>query len=413
MMKKSARPHLVAEDVDPRQSPRGRLLAALRRNGPLARVDLGRATGMSPASVSALTAGLVAEGALVEEAEPQRDANPRGRPPVRLDFAVGRHCVGGVWVGLDRLEFALSDMRGRRIATRHERLPLRDLAAPALLDCIASRFDAFVADEAPALPVAGLGIALQGFVDAAQGTLIWSPVLSARDVPFATLMRERIGLPIDVENDAAAMAFAICRADPLLQIGRTACLMIGDGVGFALVADGELYKTARAGGSEFGHVRLDPTGPQCRCGARGCVESYLADYALYRDARMLVDLPPPRSGLEPSEPDMQALVACATNDTRLLRLFAGAGRMLARGAAMLIHILQPERLVICGAGMRARSLLREAFDRELDALTIPELRRLTQVDLVEHDSRLMTQGVMIRALERLDIALAGGSAPGT
>ena len=98
-------------------------------------------------------------------------------------------------------------------------------------------------------------------------------------------------------NDAVAVALAITAAEPALAQGLSATIMVGHGIGMGVVADGE----ARWGaGSEIGHVKLAPNGPQCRCGQRGCIEAYLADYALYRDARTFLDLPPAASQ-QPSE----------------------------------------------------------------------------------------------------------------
>src|SRR6185436_17257414 len=106
-------------------------------------------------------------------------------------------------------------------------------------------------------------------------------------LPLASELSRRLKLPVVADNDASALALALARRDRTLQQGRVACLMIGDGVGLGLLLDGKLYRGARSGGSEFGHIRLDRRGPQCRCGGRGCIEASLADYAIARDALLV------------------------------------------------------------------------------------------------------------------------------
>ncbi|WP_194164576.1 ROK family protein [Microvirga thermotolerans] len=394
------------QTLTPRETARRRLLDALRREGPLARVEIGQQLGMSPASVSELTASLLDEGILV--AEEGGDALPgliRGRPKVRLFFADTLGSVVGVWTGFNRIELRLVDSAGRNRASRHVERPLRNLEAEALMDALADTISAFARD-AGAPDVKAIGLACQGYVDTRDGVVAWSPVLGTRDLPLAEGLRQRLGRPVLIENDASAMAFAIAQRDPALRSGRTACLMIGDGVGLGFLVQGELYRGARSGGSEFGHVRLRRSGPQCRCGGRGCIEAFLADYALHRDAQLIDHRPPPAS-LIPSEAAMGAIVDKArAGDAALLGLFREAGEVLGDAASILIQTLEPDRLVICGPGTRAMDLLRPSFEAALESQTIPALRSLATVQVVESSLDLLTEGVVMQALRELDLDLA-------
>jgi predicted NBD/HSP70 family sugar kinase len=182
--------------------------------------------------------------------------------------------------------------------------------------------------------------------------------------------------------------------------------MVGDGVGLGFLIDGELYRGARAGGSEFGHVRLRRSGPQCRCGGRGCIESFLADYALHRDAQ-LIGLRPAPNVLMPGEEAMSRIVDQArAGDQALLNLFREAGEVLGDAASILIQTLEPDHIVICGPAIRAMDLLRPSFEAALETQTIPELRLLTTIHVVESSMDLLTEGVVIQALRELDQELA-------
>ncbi|MBF9233295.1 ROK family protein [Microvirga alba] len=389
-----------------RETVRRRLLDVLRWEGPMARVEIGQHLGMSPATISDLTASFLDEGVLV--AEESSDPVPgliRGRPKVRLFFADTLGSVIGVWTGFNRIELRLVDSAGHNRASRHIERPLRNLGADELMDVLAETITAFARDTG-ASDVKAIGLACQGYVDTRDGIVAWSPVLGARDLPLASGLSQRLGMPVLIENDASAMAFAIAQRDPALRSGRTACLMVGDGVGMGFLINGELYRGARFGGSEFGHVRLRRGGPQCRCGGRGCIEAFLADYALHRDAQ-LIDHRPAPTVLMPGEDAMDAIVAQArAGDTALLNLFREAGEVLGDAVGILIQTLEPDHIVICGPGTRAIDLLRPSFEAALESQTIPELRALATIHVVESSMDLLTEGVVMQALRELDLDLA-------
>jgi predicted NBD/HSP70 family sugar kinase len=400
------------QPVSPKELARRRVLDALRRRGPLARVEIGQELGLSPATISEITSSLVAEGVLVVD-EAGEPAGLRGRPKQRLTFADDLGAVIGVWVGYNRLEFRLVDSAGQTRATVGVDKPLKDLAPAAFLDELAGAITDFARQAADGPPIKAVGVAAQGYVDASAGVITWSPVFTAREIPVSAGLAQRLDLPVAVENDASAMALAVARRHAELQAGRTACLMIGDGVGMGFLVHGELYRGARTGGSEFGHVRIRRGGPQCRCGGRGCIEAFLADYALYRDAQLMDQRPAPAS-LMPSEASMRRLLDQAQGgDRALLDLLHGAGEVLGDAVGILIQTLEPDHIVICGPGTRAWPLIKSAFDDALARASIPELRLLTDVRVVESSHDLLTEGVIFQCLRELDAGLSrveGGEA---
>jgi len=371
----------------------------------MARVELGHELALSPATISELTAALVDEGILVvdDSGEP---AGSRGRPKQRLHFADDLGGVIGVWVGYNRVELRLVDSAGRTRANLRLDRPMSDLQPDAFLDGLAEAVSAFARGPAGGLPVKAVGVAAQGYVDSRAGIITWSPVFAARDIPVAWGLAERLACPVTVENDASAMALAVARRHPHLRTGRTACLMIGDGVGMGFLIDGELYRGARSGGSEFGHVRVRRGGPQCRCGGRGCIEAFVADYALYRDAQLMHQQPAPGS-LMPTEAAMDALIDRAqSGDRALLDLIQGAGEVLGDAVGILIQTLEPDHIVLCGPGTRAWDLLRPSFDEALSRAAIPELRALAALMVIGASNDLLTEGVIVQALRDLDDGLA-------
>src|SRR3546814_6722818 len=128
--------------------------------------------------------------------------------------------------------------------------------------------------------------------------------------------------------------------------------MIGHGVGMGMLRDGGPFPGSRGFSSEIGHVRRLPGGAQCRCGQRGCIEAYLADYALYRDGRSVADLPH-TDAQQPSEAPMVELVRRGGAGEQAVRaLFVEAGGALAAAVSWGGWGLAPGRARESGGGGR-------------------------------------------------------------
>lgn len=400
-----------------RGSNRGRLVEVLRRQGPSPRVELARSTGLSFPAISAITARLIADELLCEaESETgaavswpsetdEEDADGlngrrRGRPAVLLTLnpAFGR--IIAVSLRMNQIETLIADFSGSDLAQSRLALATRALDSAALCELVIAQIDAMLqATATPRHRLLGIGIALQGIVNADTGRHLWSPALSVTDVDLATPIRQAFGVEVVMANDAVAVALAIAAAEPALAQGLSATIMVGHGVGMGVVIDGE----ARWGaGSEIGHVKLAPNGPQCRCGQRGCIEAHLADYALYRDARTFLDLPPAPSQ-QPSEAQMALLRARAQDgDPRLEHLFHQAGHALAEAVAVTISVLRPNRVILAGAGLQAFEMMRRAYEERLEQAVLPSLLQSTAIHIRPSESVTILDGMVRRTLEVVD-----------
>jgi predicted NBD/HSP70 family sugar kinase len=390
-----------------RDDARTRLLDALRRNGSQSRATVGRLLGMSPSSISGLTSRLIEEGLLedigVDISDPQTGP---GRPGALVGFNRAHGLVIGLWVGLNRIALHLTDYAGGTLALVEESIAISRLDPEALVAALAGRIDAFCAAHAPNGNIMAVAVAFQGFVNRELGMVQWSPVTPHTDLALASALKEATGLTVFIDNDASAMAYAILIAEKDLQWGTTAFVMVGDGVGLGVFVDGEPLRGQRGGGIEFGHIPLDPDGPQCRCGSRGCVESYLADYALLRDAMTMTAFVEPIGSMYPGEREMEALTTRAdAGEKAVAALFHNAGRVLSQGVATLIYLFQPRKIVFCGPGMRAWKHLERGLSEGLTRYAIPGLARNVSISSRPFDAELTTRGAILSALSEVDRAV--------
>jgi predicted NBD/HSP70 family sugar kinase len=402
-----------------RGSNRDRLVEVLRRQGPVPRVELARSTGLSFPAISAITSKLMTEELLCEAETGMASAvsspddtdeedtdgvngRRRGRPAVLLTLNPEFGRIIAVSLRMNLIETLIADFSGVGLAQSRLALATRALDAGALRDLVMAQIGAMLdATATPRHRLLGIGIALQGIVNADTGQHLWSPALSVTDVDLANPVRQAFGVEVVMVNDAVAVALALAAAEPALAQGLSATIMVGHGVGMGVIVDGEARGGAGAG-SEIGHVKLAVDGPQCRCGQRGCIEAYLADYALYRDARTFIDLPPAESQ-QPSEVQMALLRKRALGgDPRLERLFRQAGRALAEAVATTISVLRPHHVILAGPGLLAFEMMRHAYEERLDQAVLPSLLKSTAIYVRPSESAAIVDGMVRRTLRAVD-----------
>jgi predicted NBD/HSP70 family sugar kinase len=198
---------------------------------------------------------------------------------------------------------------------------------------------------------------MAGVIDAARGVCRYSPILDWRDVPLGPAVEERMGVPVTVDNDVNTLTMAEKWFGAGQGVDDFLVVTVGRGVGLGIVAHGRFYRGTRGGGGEFGHTVMDPDGPWCDCGKRGCLEAYVSDPALVREAREAA-AGRRLGGVDPDELTIQGVTELArAGDDTTRAIFARAGRMLGMGVANLINILNPALIIVSGEGVRAGDLL--------------------------------------------------------
>ena len=381
------------------------LIEALRQHGPLARIEMGRHTGLSPASITSIASQLIADGILQEVDQTQAHEGPhrRGRPLTQIDINPGAAHVVAVKISIDGMELALADGRGAILARRTSHIATYDADPKAFGQLIASEITALLAKaRLPLRRVARAGIAVQGVADSQTGTVVWSPAFRTRNISVASAVEDRLNIPCTVANDANMIAEGLISTDRQRYGGTAAVVFMGYGVGMGLIINGQVYHGPTGAAAEFGHMNHLPHGPLCRCGRRGCVEAYAADYSLLRWAAGTADTGAPLLSAIP-EQDMLALEAAARRgEARASEAYAKAGEALGFGLARIIAILSPTRIVLTGPGTRAMELIAPHLHRAIEEGVVDELRRNVEIDVVPIDTDMIIKGTIDRALRQVD-----------
>jgi len=196
-----------------------------------------------------------------------------------------------------------------------------------------------VAGVAP--PPVGVGLAVAGQVDHKSGNIIFSPNLPFKEeYPLGAELQKRTGLPVKVENDANAAAIGERVFGAAREMDDFISITLGTGLGSGIFTGGKLLRGAGGTGGEAGHIVIDPDGPICNCGNRGCLETFCTGLALERMAEQRMGAP--KSGKEVCD-------AAAGGDEDAVKILHEAGSRLGDGLVSLVNIFNPEAIFFSGS----------------------------------------------------------------
>lgn len=391
-----------------RRQNRSLVLSALRRREPIARVDLGQETHLSPATITAITADLIAEGLVEARSDDLAEAVPpeparRGRPRVllRLDPTAGY--VLSVKIAFNSVVLQIADFAGTTVARNEPEIATFDEGRDSFPQKLAGFIRDFVASVGLDLrQIAEIAIGAQGFVDTVAGSVMWSPAFSVRDMRLVDPLVAILGRPCFISNDANMIAQALHEANPEIYSGTFVVIYLGQGVGAGLFVDGRLQHGAAGSAAEFGHMNHVIGGPLCRCGRRGCIEAFSADYAVFRQYKGLPDDTAP-SAIRPTQAELVAIESAAEQgDERALQIYAKMGEALGYGVARLMALINPSRIVFTGSSLRAFPLFEERMRSSIEAALVEDLHRYTVIETLPWQEDMIMNGLLSYMLTRLD-----------
>ncbi|MBI4924195.1 MAG: ROK family transcriptional regulator [Devosia nanyangense] len=319
-------------------------------HGPLSRSEVARRLGLSPGSLTRLSAPLLESGLLVEVGE-QADGKV-GRPSQLLDVVPASKRFIGMKLMADEVLGVTTDLRANVIATGSRRLKGRD---PASVVAVIAELVTSLRHGMP--DVTALGIGVGGLIEE-HGFVRRAPFLEWNDVSLGTMVEAETGIPAIVENDLIAFTeyehwFGAGRG-----LDRFAVLTLGAGIGYGLVIHDEIVRNDEFGIGLVGHWPLDPFGPVCSEGHRGCAKAVLTDTAIAAAVSQAL-------GKQVSY--QAALNLAASGEAAARRVVDDAGKGLGKLLAAVANLTMPETVVLGGEGVRLAEIAADAVAAGLRA----------------------------------------------
>lgn len=234
--------------------------------------------------------------------------------------------------------------------------------------------------------VRAIGIGAAGFIDASTGAVTFSPNLVYDDPQVADAVRARSGLPVVVDNDANAAAWGERAYGSAQGSDHVAYLTLGTGIGSGFIEDGRLVRGFSGSAAEFGHMVIDPDGPQCPCGLKGCLEQLASGTAIGRMARELVAQDESSSilafaGSRQAITGEHVAKAAREYDELAREVLRRAGRALGIGLSNLVNVFDPEVIVLGGSVVRAGEPFLGPARDQLFEMNSAQRRRPMRLDI--------------------------------
>jgi predicted NBD/HSP70 family sugar kinase len=361
----------------------------------MTQAEIARSTGLSAATVSNIVRGLAEVG--VFDVGPTSSTGRRGRI-VRLSRSRG--VALGIDFGHSHLRVAVGDAGDHILA--EEVVPL-EVDASATDGCdLATRLLERLLDGAGVArsEVVGAGIGIPGPIDAATGAVGSSVIVPGWDgIRPAEEMGRRLGVPVLVDNDANLGALGESLYGAARGRGDAAYIKVATGVGAGLIIGGQIYRGEGGTAGEIGHVTIDEQGPVCRCGNRGCLETFAG-------APFLLELLRHSHG---GDLTFARLIELAAHgDAGCCRVIADAGRYIGVAVANLCNLLNPGMVVVGGDLAGLGDLLLGPIRATVGRQAIPSATRRVEIVNGTLGARAEILGALVVAFSAATPLLVAG-----
>lgn len=402
----TASPRASTEAV--RHQNSGLVLSVLKREGPLAHTDLSAATGLSSATVSAITAQLEKNGLL----ERREVLNPgqRGRPRVLFARRRSAAYVIAVRISSHAVQYSLADYRGTMIDRFEEARDQGPQSPGAFLAAFRSALDRLVGRSRLSISdIATISISSKGLADREGAKLLWSPIFGYQALDFEEALSGFGTTRVHLFNESLLVTHALLlrleksRQQPVQSL---ATLSLGHSIGLG-VALRDPHGQIEVRAPNFGHMLHADDGKRCRCGAYGCIEASAGFYGILRTA---FEVPPdtiPATFVPLSE--MEKIAGRARQGHRASEYaFRQAGLALGQGLSRMLSLAEETMpIAITGPGTRFMDLLTRGLDEGLAQSQHVRVRGAPEILIITEEETLVFEGHVDRALSEIDRVLGG------
>jgi len=348
-----------------REINRNLILERIRELQPISRVDLARASGLQPSTVSSIVEQLLGEGWIRESALVRR---ARGRHPTLLSLS-DEMVIFTADVRSSHATVALVDLHGRFLEWRNAPLGKDPAQGAAKIAEVMALFR----EQHSTKRFEGVGISMPGRIDPSDNRLLMAPNLPWLGYDLQGDLSKRLDMNVEIDNAANACLLSELWFGQIRGARNAVLITVSEGIGGAILSEGRIVTGSQGMAGEFGHICLDLEGLQCGCGQRGCWETVASSRALVRYHR---EFDPGSDKLTPTEIVSRALDGNQAALSALSRQIEN----IARGLHLLSAIVSPDLILFAGDVAAYWSLCAPVFAKEILSSVMageaPEIRCL-------------------------------------
>ena len=335
------------------------ILNAIRTAGMISRIDIAKELGLSKASLTGITAELIKERLILEK-EP--GAVQVGRRPILLSINPDGAYAVGVSMTAHRIQVVIINFQAEVKAAHAEPIENRFYPPEELVENIGMAVEKCIAASAYSRDrISGVGISVPGLVDSKYGIIRYLPNYGWMDVNLREMLQTKTGVATFIDNDANNLTLAEQWFGKGSGSDNFIVILIENGIGAGIVVNGQLVRGNWGIAGELGHMSINPDGPLCRCGKRGCIEAYSGTFAIMKDISKILGPDSHPAGRRQGLTFNDAVSEAKKGNQELRDIFCQAGKILGVGISHLITLFDPEKVIITGTGGQAGQLLSDSM----------------------------------------------------
>lgn len=366
------------------------ILNKIRLSEPLSRAEIAQETGITPPTVSSIVKELIAEN-LVEESILGESSG--GRKPTMLLIKRNGHYIIGIDAGSNKIRGVATDLVGTILLeteVKIERHTNNEHFLHTLKEVVRTIFMK-IDDKNKVL---GIGVAMHGVVDVSLGISLYSSNSGLSDIPIKEELEKEFNVLVMVENNSRAMALGEYWFGDHDEVESFVTINIGRGVGSGIVDKGRLFYGAQDIAGEIGHMTMDLNGEICSCGNRGCFETFVTGDAIVKRAREQIKDAPDQLTAE------DVYLYAREKQKDYLQILEETGQLIGIGVVNLIHIVNPDRIVLGGGVMNSAEFLMPAIRKTIQERALTQRARThtnIEVSTLEEDATVLGASALLLA----------------
>lgn len=372
------------------------VLNKIRKNAPISRAQIANETGLTPPTVGSIVKGLLEKGLIRET---QLGESQGGRKPTLLVLNSNHLFVIGIDAGPGFIKCILTNLEGQT-KKEYTSPSIKGVTEEQFMQEMIQGINFLLNTENLREKVIGIGVAMHGAVDAESGIGLFAPNLGFRNLQIKQRLEEVYDIDVRVDNDARAMAMGEYWFDEHGDLETLVALNIGSGVGSGIILNGKLFYGAQSVAGEIGHMTIDLYGELCECGNVGCLQTLATGDAIARQAKKEMTLEMINQLNEPLTGETVYKLAKAGNEIAI-RVLERTGTVIGIGIINLIHLLNPERIVIGGGVSMASDFIMPSIKRAIQERGLTQQVKNTEVVLAKLGSESTVKGAIALVLDRL------------
>ena len=351
----------------------------IEQNAPISRVKIAKVSKLAPASVTKITRYLLENGII---SETERQASTGGRCAISLAPNSARIYVIAIKIGPKLLSLSSYNLTGKKSVDK--RINIENKTGSQLIELLHNETQTLIDDEhKQGNQISAISVTISGLVDPREGRIIYTALNKLNNVALVALLEEAFNIPTFIGNQTRALALAEHYFGATQKNQDSILISIHHGVGSGIVVQGKVLLGANCNIGEIGHIQVNPTGNKCHCGNFGCLETEVSDTVILKKVQQAIK----NGAASPFDTETLTIEsiyqAAATGDPLCEEIVAKAASYLGKTIAILINMLNPEKIVITGKITATQNTLFNAIQQCIVHQSLPEFQNRVVISTSE------------------------------